>query len=119
MVCKLQLEMKISLITRTDQNMSYFYSGHGLHRICIREIMKLRAPTAMKHPECLHRRVVQRRQIKKLMRHLFWAFLVLSLMGSSMGSHQVHPGTTSKFVKTFRVCSAFLADHFGIKFIRV
>ena len=50
------------------------------HRIYFHETMKLRAPTAMEHPEYLHRRIVQRRQIKKMMRHLFRAFLVLSLI---------------------------------------
>ena len=71
MVCKLQLEMKISFTARTDRNMSHYYPGRGLHRIYIHEIMKLRAPIMMEHPKYLHRRVIQRCQIKTLMRHLF------------------------------------------------
>ena len=30
MVCKLQLEMKISFTARTDRNMSHYYPGYGL-----------------------------------------------------------------------------------------
>ena len=30
MVCKLQLEVKISFTARTDRNMSHYYPGHGL-----------------------------------------------------------------------------------------
>ena len=40
-------------------------------------------------------------------------------MGVSMGSHQDHPATTPKSIETFRVCTAFCADHFGNKFVRV